>query len=396
MLNKHQIEDYINEFRANNKQLNVKNNAEFENINKQNPFFDKLNVLIFILRSLLDFVVLKFVLLSKKYQEKNIVYTSYRFTTTNNGITEDRIVKPLFSQNILFINSSLQTRINKINNQKVYNIGGVAKLLSFFVKNSSSTMRYFTAYQTVNKWILKNLKNKEIYMLFYYDLNNLSIIFSDFRKNLKLIEIQHGSIINYAPYSKPSPIKMIDSFYVKNPATIDFLKNKLCKNFDCDYHLLPYPKSNKFYQKGSHILYASTVEFNGIHPVFMKYLEKSKLNETTIHIRLHPREKDKKQFFTDQLLKIEANIIFDESNNWLETNTVSNIVVVSPWSSMIEDAADNGYKTIILEEFGKERFSYLIDEKNVVFTSDYDTFSETINVFLREENALKVENEFRK
>src|SRR5690606_10803445 len=139
MLNKHQIEDYINEFRANNKQLNVKNNAEFENINKQNLFFDKLNVLIFILRSMIDFVVLKFVLLLQKYQEKNIVYTSYRFTTTHNGITEDRIVKPLFSQNILFINSSLQTRINKINNQKVYNIGGVAKLLSFFVKNSSST-----------------------------------------------------------------------------------------------------------------------------------------------------------------------------------------------------------------------------------------------------------------
>src|SRR5690606_38590293 len=106
-------------------------------------------------------------------RNKKIVYTTPRFTSTVNGNTEDRVLKPLFTDNILFINYSLEKRINKVNNQKTYNIGGVVKIVSFFQREKSLTMRNFYAYQNVNKWILKKLIGKEIYLLLYYDLNSL-------------------------------------------------------------------------------------------------------------------------------------------------------------------------------------------------------------------------------
>ena len=257
----------------------------------------------------------------------------------------------------------------------------MAKLLAMFSKESTKIMRYFYAYQKVNKWVLSGFSSKEVFLMFFYDLNSLSIIFSDYRHKLKLIEIQHGSIINYPAYTKPSPIKAIDVFYVKNKETIAFLKSHLNKHFtDVNYHLLPYPKNNTFYHSGIHILYASTVEFNGIHPTFLTYLKKITLeDDVNVYIRLHPREKNKREVFEEQLLSVKANVVFDESKNWLESNLIKNLIIASPWSSVIEEAADNGYKTIILEEFGKERFGYLIDNINVIFADNFNQILKFVN-----------------
>jgi len=377
MLKKLQIEQYIKELRDFN--IGDKKQKNLTNSKRVNPILQKFKALRFIILSFFDFVVLKLILSFAKYRNKKIVYTTARFTTVAEGTREDRILKPLFTDNILFINHSLQDRISRINNQKTYNIGGVVKVLSFFQRQSSLTMRNFYAYQKVNQWILKKLAGKEIYLLLYYDLNSLSIILSPYRNTLKLIEVQHGSMINYFPYIKRAPLKVIDVFYVKNQPTIDFLKNHLCKDYDCEYRLLPYPNTQKNVYPGKYILYASTVELNGIHPVFLDYLNQNGQEDLTVYIRLHPREKNKKAYFKEQLQQTKATIIFDESKNWLESNTIKNIVVVSAWSSMIEDAADNGYKTIILEEFGKKRFGYLIDNKNVIFAPDVELLKNVLN-----------------
>src|SRR5690606_35674435 len=186
----------------------------FKNTKEVNPVLQKIKVLGFIVLCFFDFLILKFVLFIPKYRNKKIVYTTPRFTTTVHGVVEDRILTPLFIDHILFINHSLENRIWRINGQKVYNIGGVVKVLSFFQRQSSLTMRNFYAYQKVNQWILKKLAGKEIYLLLYYDLNSLSIILSPYRNTLKLIEVQHGSMINYFPYIKRAPLKVIDVFYV--------------------------------------------------------------------------------------------------------------------------------------------------------------------------------------
>ncbi|HUH52262.1 MAG TPA: hypothetical protein VLZ11_09185 [Flavobacterium sp.] len=386
MLKKEQIEQYIKELRVSNIKFDSQLGDEvFKNTKEVNPVLQKIKVLVFIILSFIDFIILKSALLFPKFRNKKIVYTTPRFTTITNDVVEDRILKPLFTDNILFINHSLENRIWRINGQKVYNIGGLVKVLSFFQKESTLIMRNFYAYQKVNKWLLNRLSGKEIYFILYYDLNSLSIILSDYRNRLKLIEVQHGSMINYFPYLKKAPLKIIDVFYVKNQATIDFLKENVCKGFDCEYKLLPYPKSKGKHTQGVHVLYASTVEFEGVHPVFLDYLKTTNKDNLNIYIRLHPREKHKKKHFESQLKGVNANISFDESKNWLASNQIKNLIVVSPWSSVIEDAADNGYKTIILEEFGKERFGYLIDEENVIFAADNYEFIKKINLLIEQD-----------
>lgn len=315
--------------------------------------------------------------------------TKFRFIYTGVGLCKqegdqynDRILHTISLENVIYINRSKETIINRVNGYKAYNIGGAVKLISVLLKfiGRKHLCTYFS-YKIINDFIL-GLANKPIvYSLLYYNLNGLSLVFSKHRKNFKLIEVQHGSMINFPTYRTPSEIKIADVFYVKNQETVTYLRQHLNQNFpDIEYDLLTYPKSNAVFKEGKYILYASTIEFNGIHPVFMDYLNQvTEIENVTIFIRLHPREKNKVQFFKNQIKNVKANVIFDESKNWLESNTIKNLIVVSPWSSVIEDAADNHYKAIIIDEIGKKRFEHLIDHTHVIFAKDVSQLLEVVN-----------------
>lgn len=363
------IENYVN-------QLEKEELHFLQNTNTANSYQPKNNFkkAIFIFHCLLDFFCLHFYLNFKKYKSKKIIYTAYNFCNMVNGELEDRIVKPLFTDNILFINQSKEIYLKKINNQKVYNIGGITKILKFLYSSENVKMKYFKSYQLINDSIFSRFLKKDIYLLWFYDLNSLSIIFSKHRQKLHLIEVQHGSIINYPPYKKPAPVKIIDTFYVKNQLTIDYLKNHLCKNFECNYNLIPYPENTKVFKEGIHILYASTVDFNGLHPVFIRFLESKKKENLNLQLRLHPRERtpDKKLMFEKKMLELNVKYTFDENENWLESNIIKNLIVISPWSSTIEDAFDNNYKTIIIDPIGKERFKHIIDNVNCFYSDDIE------------------------
>lgn len=318
---------------------------------------------------------------SKAKKSYEIIYTAKSFCIELNGELEDRIAGNIAIKNRIYINQGKNDFIKAIDGNKVYNVGFTVKFVALLVKKKNKSFTYLYAYSIINNCILFFFKGKNIYSLCYYDLNGLSLAFSKYRKKINLIEVQHGSMINYYPYLIPSEIKIADVFYVKNQQTITYLKQHLNKNFqDIQYELLPYSKSNAVYKEGKHILYASTVEFNGIHPVFLDYLKQIKSTEnTTIYLRLHPREKNKTAFFKNQITDVKAHIIIDDSKNWLESNLVKNLVVVSPWSSVIEDAADNQYRSIIIDEMGKDRFAHLIDNRNVIYANNLLTLLEAIN-----------------
>lgn len=371
MLTKKEIESYIKQLRA--EEIDFKGGVSHTSPSK-GSINSKLQAALFIIYSIVDFMALKIALLSAKNRAKKIVYSAYNFTNTVDGVVEDRIVKPLFADNILFINQSKEVSVKRINNQKVYNVGGVSKLLSLFSSEQCKTMQYFDGYQRVNKWILNGFNTKEVYLLWYYDLNSLAIIFSDYRKKLKLIEVQHGSIINYPPYVRPAPVKLIDVFYVKNEATIQYLKDHLCKGFDVEYNLIPYPKANRKIVTGVHILYASTVDFKGLHPIFVNFLKTTKLEDLNIQIRLHPRERtpEIETLFTNQMQSCNQVFTFDKSESWLEQNKVENLIVISPWSSTIEDAVDNGYKAIVIDPAGNKRFEHIIDTINCFYSENLE------------------------
>ena len=100
------------------------------------------------------------------------------------------------------------------------------------------------------------------------------------------------------------------------------------------------------------------------------FLKLSDSLDIYLKIRLHPREKDKRVLFKDQMKGYNIKYDFDDSENWLVSNDISNLIVVSPWSSTIEDAYDNGFQTIIIDKVGKKRYSHLIDNKICFFSQD--------------------------
>lgn len=335
-----------------------------------------------IVTSIIDLFLLSVRLIFRFGKKYNFVYTNTGiFQKVGNSYT-DRIIVPLKLSNIIYINVGRDTIIHDVNEVKAYNIGGLVKILSYFQTIFfKRELNVYYSYKLINNFILGLAKIPNVYSLLFYNMNGLSLVFSKHRRNFNLIEVQHGTIINFPTYQIPSPIKLADVFYVKNQQTIDYLKKHLNKNFqDIEYKLLSYPKSNALFKKGKHILYASTVEFNGIHPVFLDYLKQiQKHDNSTISIRLHPREQNKITIFKSQIEGLHAKIIFDESKNWIESNTVLNLIVVSPWSSVIEDAADNQYKTIIIDEMGKNRFAHLIDDKNVFYANNLHSLLGAIN-----------------
>jgi hypothetical protein len=108
--------------------------------------------------------------------------------------------------------------------------------------------------------------------------------------------------------------------------------------------------------------------------VFKKFLlefkdlfPKHKINLT---IRLHPRERGSEDLFIKDLINSRVDFKFDNSENWLLSNSVEGLIVVSPWSSTLEEAYDNNYRAITIDEVGKERFSHFINEENFVYSRD--------------------------
>jgi len=337
----------------------------------------------YIIISMLDYLLLLYFIhfKKKKLSGKRIVFTAKNFCTQSDGELEDRIVRPLFTEEIIFINQSKEIRLKRVNNQKVYNLGGLVKLISHIsFRGHSSLMKTFLSYRSVNDSIIRNFRDNELYMLWYYDLNSLALIFSRYRDRVKLIEVQHGSIINYPPYVKPAPVKIAELFYVKNQSTVDYLKVHLCANFPSEYRLIPYPHVERKYVPGLHIFYASTVEFNGLHPVFKDFLKRSTYRDMNVIIRLHPREREKEGFFAEELSAFNIKYEFDHSKNWLESNRISNMIVISPWSSSLEDAYDNGLIAITIDTVGKERYKHLLDGNRFFYSLDLiSTFNQITN-----------------
>jgi len=381
------IEAYIVNLEKNEMDFKAKSLGE-KSLETQNKvdFLMKLKSFIIMFSSIYDYIYLLFLLRFKKsfFHNKRIVYTAKNFTTINDGVLEDRIVKPIFPDNVIFLSHAKDYRISKINQTKVFNIGGIVKLISKIkYQKYSHKMQAFIAYMKVNDSILKSLLGHEVYTLCYYDLNGLSLAFSKYRDKIKLGEVQHGSIINYPPYALEAPFALVDVFYVKNKETIEYLKQNLCKNFEADYRLIPYPKIERVNRAGTNIFYASTVEFNGFHPVFLDFIEHNEICDLNVIVRLHPREREKENIFKGILEKYKINYKFDNSKNWLENNEIKNLIVVSPWSSSIEDSYDNKFVTIVIDPVGKERFAHLIDNQQCFFS---DNLNATIGDILIEGN----------
>src|SRR5690554_4174680 len=179
--------------------------------------------------SFLDFLELTLKLIIIRFNKKpySLIYTHANLCAFENNQFKERLVENLKIENRIYINQGKEKIIKSIDGYKTYNIGGVVNLVSRLFLNKNNKINSLTAYYIVNNYILFFYSKKNIYLLCHYDQNGLSIVFSKYRKKIKLIEVQHGGMINYPPYMNPSLIKIADIFYIRNNETIDYLKKHL-------------------------------------------------------------------------------------------------------------------------------------------------------------------------
>lgn len=287
-----------------------------------------------------------------------LVFTAPNFCVRHEGEWRDRLAAQILNRPVIYLNQSKQFLLDKIAGQKVYNTGGAVLLLSKLRRfHPDPRINLFYSYRSINDLFLKR-SQVEAVTLCFYDLNGLSLAFSRRRSDFALTEIQHGSVLNYPPYAIPAPVAVADTFYVRNARTADYLKQHLCRNFDAVFHLIPYPEYRRKKAPGLHLFYASTIEFNGFHPLFRTLVSRARPGDFELTVRLHPRERGREELFRQANPSIP--ILFDHSENWLERDLPANTVVISPWSSCIEEACDNGFQSIVLDPVGEKRYRELI------------------------------------
>ncbi|MDO4729281.1 MAG: hypothetical protein Q4B43_09825 [Bacteroidota bacterium] len=368
--------------------LNINNLTEKLEKNNKNTYSNlkRTNHLYFLLRSFFDLLKLLYSLRFKPSSiSSDLIYTMHNLCyVEQNGIYKERLLNNIKLINPIYINYGKEHIINNIDTFKVYNIGYLIKFINLFIKKENSKLTSLHSHSILNNLILKKFNGKNIYLLCHYDINGYSVIFSKHRKKFKIIEVQHGTIVNYPPYSTSTNKKLIDKFYVKNNRTIDFLKNNLNKNFyDVEYEVIKNQyNTTKYNNDFLNIMYISSIELNDYHPLFyelMQHISEYNLN-IRILIRLHPRERNKKDLFESIISKYTPNFSFSESINWFDDLNSSNSFVLSPWSSIIEESIDNNINTIIIDKLGKEKFKYLSNSPFFHFTDNIKNLNSILNI----------------
>lgn len=302
-----------------------------------------------------------------------LVYTTPNFSTSYNGTTRDRILPPFEAPRRIYINYSKQNIMCKVEGYEVYNIGGLAKLLSRSIPSRQPVpIEALSVYGAINGRILRLLRGNSVYVPCFYHSNGLSIVLSRWRCRCQVIEIQHGSIINYPPYALPAPVKCADTFLVRNAETADYLRSHLCKHYAANYRVIQHPVLRGDWRKkpGLNLFYASSVETNGFHKAFVDFLRTYKGNDLSLRVRLHPREQNKQSLFEEELRTLGYLACFDKEKDWWRGNDTENLVVVSPWSSVIEEACDIGLVAITIDPAGRKRFKHLIDHGKCYYSED--------------------------
>jgi hypothetical protein len=301
----------------------------------------------------------------------SIYYTHSSFIKFQNNQFEDSFFGEILEpDNSVFISYDKFNYIKKIEGIRVYNLGVFVRILSRFgfVKKTTKQENY-NEWEFVNSIIAKKLTGNKIFVSCYSNECGFSLVFNRYRNNYTLIEIQHGNVINYPPYSFISDRHLVDVFYCRDERSKLFLEDNLFNKFSPKLIVLNtkqvqfLPQTDKV-----EILYVSSYEFSGFHPVFESFLFSRPAN-CNVKIRLHPRQIDLEDSFIECISKSGVNYEIDRSKFWFESIPL-NTFVISPLSSVIEEAVNLGLKSIIIDSAGAKRYEYLIDNKLCFFSEN--------------------------
>lgn len=329
-------------------------------IEKGKDVLGKTKIVVF---SLLDL----FILCAKFFR----IHTKLIFIAPNQ-IQYEIFLKDVDLKDAIIINYHHTKLIRKIHKQKVYNLGIILGLILRIFNSTKSAIKLLNISNFFYVCFLKMFKIKQVYTPCYYDYVAFSLIMEK-NRTFSIIEVQHGTINNFFPYTRPTSFKLVDEIWVNNLRTKKYLENNLYKDVQVIINLKQIERKLqvKYNFTETILLYCSSIEINGLHPVILDYLTTAKATSNTkLLVRLHPREKMNVELFRSQLTNSKIAYSFDDSADWTLYAESANLIVISPWSSVIEDAYELGIKSIVIDDFGKKRFQDIIDNKLCFFTND--------------------------
>jgi len=336
------------------------NNESITTINKKS-FLSKL---ILVLNSLYDFTILIIIsLFFKKYN--SLIFIAPNLINYESFHLQQNL------DNSILINYHHTKRMVSFNGKKIYNIGIFVGILDRFTNRNEEIKKSIINANKFYSRFINRLAIEIVYIPCFYDTIGFSLIFEVNRK-FRIIEIQHGAICNFFPFSIPTTFKLVDEIFVNNERTSNYLKDFLYKNTDVNIKLKDGKK--ELVKKNSSntktiILYCSSIEINGIHPVLLSFLKKSKNKNFELLIRLHPREKSNADYFRRQIDEINTPFNFDDSKECESYASQSNLFLIFTWSSIIEEDYEIGIILVMIDPFGVTRFKDIIDNQ-LCFYSD--------------------------
>ena len=326
---------------------------------------------VILILSFVDFFSLIFKSLSFGKKKTKIYFTHSSFIKKEGNKNVDVLYNEILDvKNSIFISYDKFNYFDKVNDVKVYNLAVIVRVLDFLnIIKSESKLKNFTRWKFITEQLTKILNENLIYIPAYSNETGLSLLFNKYRDNYTLIEMQHGSVVNYPPYSFISEIPLVDVFYYKDERSKMFLLQNLFAKHPPKMIIMQ-SKKLEFLPATAmkELLYISSFEYNGFHPVFEDFLKTKPVN-CHVRVRLHPRQNDIAQTFIQKLEENKINFTIDTSKYWYDLTPI-NTTVVSPFSSVIEEAVTAGLKTIIIDAVGATRFDYLIDGKNCIFSNN--------------------------
>lgn len=312
-------------------------------------------------------------IIKKKLNSKN--FSNIVIYSHNISKLDEYIDTNLNNSSTLLIGTNPNYAFNSYKNYKVYNIGTLIRVIAkiFQLTKFRKPQPIFIHESYIFKKIFKFFKFLDS-NIYYSNLKQPAIAglcALPFNRRNKIIEIQHGSVISSTEYETLFILDYIDIFYIDNKLTLNYLlskknsltyKNKIHlkkQNINLDISTM----ENNILK----IIYCSSVELNGFDEAFKDFLTQGfNKKKYDIYLKLHPREVSKDNFSNFLNNKgIKYKIV--DNNEFHDLLKYKKIIIITPWSGIIEDIINLKIPAIISHPHGKERFSNLIDQEFAFF-----------------------------
>lgn len=217
--------------------------------------------------------------------------------------------------------------------------------------------------------LLKNKNVKELYLVCSYGKESLIKVANDL--NIKVIELQHGTITKYhIGYSFPNNIKVPyfpDNLFLFGKFWYDSTPIPLSDN---QINFIGYRDYNtqikKFlnFQKKKKVTFIS--QWTLSEEMFSKAFEIAKdYPEYEVVFRLHPAEVSKRDFYLERIKASEYKNLKVSDISLLAEELSNSEFVIGVYSTAVYEALSFNCKIILLDLYGIEYMEYLIRNKYV-------------------------------